>query len=249
MKTNKLIVFSVLLLCVLIFFTSCYRPGTLGATGYYEAYVIAKNSVPFFIDIGDDASKFDKVCLLEKDEYGRSMYLYCSYNGGSRESGDLIYTTLLIICQLADGDAENGLTIGWYDQCWIVKTKSEAAYANFDDMEIAKHKEQNDWGKPLDNTLINTVYYVNGGKTGREQYLKEKADASAVCDAVIARYGDNNTVGSLIHRNRLIYTLTYPSNGNLRFICYDPDTEKIIKEQLFEGTAFNCRDAFNEFMK
>lgn len=238
-----------LLLSVLL--TSCYRPGTLGATGYDEAYVIANNAVPFFIDLGADSDTFDLVKLLDTDEYGRTLYEYCcgcSYSDATRVSDEKYYVSLLIVCQSYSKDGDKSVTVSWYDNCWAAALYSKYDYFDFDESTILSLKNENDWGKPLDNSKMNHTTYIRKRTLAKEQIDAKNHDVTAIQNALRLRYGDGAYYGARIRKGGMLYTLAYLADKSVYFVCCDRDSETIVREQKYEGDILACRDEFNAFM-
>ena len=181
--------FKVLALCLLlsVLLASCYPPGTLGATGYDEAYVVADNAIPVFIGMPSDSYRFDKVKLLDTDEYGRTLYEYCCSYVTTRVSNVRSYVSLLIVCQSYSKDGKKSVTVSWYDNCWVAASRPEFEYFDFDESTILSLKEENDWGKPLDDSKMIHYTYGKKGNLAKEQRTARDNDYDALKRSFLLR--------------------------------------------------------------
>ena len=248
MNKIKGIVFSMVFLLFCVLLVSCYRPGTLGATGYYDAYELGINAVPVFTKVsGSDASKFDKVKLIDTDSYGRLLYSYWSDGNG----------TFLMICQQSKKISNYNFKLYWYDECWLAKDDPKNDFATFSEEETETLKSINDWGNPLDVSKMNSaqIYRYSSALNQEEKdrywtYIAAKeADEQAVDQVVGNRYGQGTKYGSLIRKNNKIYTVAYAPNDLMYFVCFNPSTREILCDHKYESTAFSCSDAFAAFME
>ena len=242
--------FKVLALCLLlsVLLTSCYRPGTLGATGYDEAYAVANNAIPIFTNIGMDSYRFDLVKLLDTDEYGRTLYEYCcNVCNATSVSDEKFYVSLLIVCQSYSKDGRKSVTASWYADCWVAASRPEFEYYDFDESTVLSLKEENDWGKPLDDSKMSHYTDILKRELAKEQIEAENYDNTAIQNAIRLRYGDGVCYGTLIRKGGMLYTLAYLADNRVYFICCDPDTQSIVREQEYEGDVLKCRDEFNAF--
>ena len=233
---------------------SCSRPGTINATGYYDAYAIACKGIPIYWN-DTDATRFNKVKRLDEDDYGRSLYSLC-YGFDER------YFTLLIVCQLVEGNKNADFTVGWYDECWSVKSTDKNDFAAFDNEEIDYLKEQNDWAKPLDRAKMNIeTFYTESSSVRRKPNadysaykMQKNEEEAAIRAAVDKRFGEGCAIGSLFHKNNLIYTIVHKTEGNMGdgyyfFICFDFYKKEISRAALIQGDVLDCRDSFLDFIE
>ena len=247
MKKSQSIIFSIICFLLCFVLMSCYRPGTLGATGHYEAYELGKNAVPIFTQVPDsDASKFDKVKLLDTDSYGRSLYSYWSDGNG----------TFLMICQQSKKTSDYDYELYWYDECWLAKDDPKDDFAPFSEDETETLKSINDWGKPLDISKMNSaqIYRYSSALNQEEKdrywaYIAAReADETAVNQVVGNRYGKGAKHGSLIRKNDMIFTVAYAPDGLMYFVRFDSSAREILCDYKYEGAAVLCGAAFGMFM-
>ncbi len=245
---KNIIGLSICIVCLVLLMTSCYRPGTLGATGYYEVYELGKIVIPVFANLSDDASRFDKVTLIETDDYGRSLYLYSCVG----------YCAYLVILQKCDKNTIYDFKIYWYDDCWRCKDDNKDDNAGgFSAEEKEALKDSNDWGKPLDTSKMNMAQiYRWSSSLSKEERRRYKAYAEALQarneaaeSAACALYGEGTIIRCLVGKNGLYYTLAHLPDGSKRFICFDPIVAKtIVRDKEYLGTDGACHDEFMSFM-
>ncbi len=162
-KCYRALMVVLLTLCILMV-SGCekimYRKGTLGYTGYYEAYEIAVADVPFFADLGDDSSKFDQVRIVEQDAFGRTLYEYRSGAYLPNQNSDLVS---LIICQ----KSSDSYAYYYEDYSYISRLDVDD---DFSEAQIDAFKTANDWNRPIDNSKLSSVCY--DGENHRDAYAK-----------------------------------------------------------------------------
>ena len=135
---QRLIIVVVLLLCL----TGCYRKGSVGAEKAFDVAEITRVAIPYG---GALDYSFDKVELLETDNYGRRMFCHEKWNPGIQ---------ILIVCQ----KTEEPLTYYYPDYCYLVGPEDEV----FTETDKDWLKEVNDWNEPLDEEKMCSVNYVDG---------------------------------------------------------------------------------------
>lgn len=153
---------------MLLFFLStclnaCYREGSIDATGRSDIHHIVVNSVPYVLQ-GD--RMLDYVWYKETDAYGRELFLYQTELYMSTIDLDI-----WVICQ----KTEKNQTYYYEDFCYYVCQEG----TQISDTELALLKKQNDWGKPLDEERMTSVYCGESNAENRnyEYYLQfEKGD-------------------------------------------------------------------------
>ena len=238
--------FKVLALCLLlpVLLTSCYRPGTLGASGHYEVYELGKIAIPVFSGLsGDEASRFDEATLLETDSYGRSLYSYRC----------LGYCEYLILCQMYIENTEYDFRVYWYDDCWRCKDDNAGGFS-FE--EIKELKAANDWGNPLDTSKMNDAQILcwssslsQEEKNRYESYAASlRARNEAAEAAACALYGEETKIRYLVGKNGLYFTLAHLPDKSARLICFDPVSKSIISDRNYAGADADCHDEFMNFM-
>lgn len=130
------------LICVFLF-TSCHPPGTVAATGFYDAYHIVSRNVPYadttFV------GQFDKVKKLEEDAYGRLYYSYETYSTSLQTQIEIH-----VICQ----KAEEQRAYYYEDYCYMIRKEDDPPFSG---NSVAQLKERNDWGKSLNQEKMREV--------------------------------------------------------------------------------------------
>lgn len=253
MKTFFKYLITILIAICTICLSSCetiskyvfYRPGTLGRTEFYEAFYIIDVNVPAFNSYLTDANRFDKVELIEIDEYGRSMFRYLSHVG--TVSGDWkwkTYLTTLVICQ----KTENGRAYYYADFCWLGKASDQSReFAEFTADEITLLKERNDWNEPLDSTKMRSGLY------------KGNRDITSVRDGVnfperISGYleleDDENRciVYHPLEKNESGAQVIWVRVDENQYFCIQNFRNYSIQAcEPFDGDILNCQEALHEF--
>ena len=242
MKKISIIVLIITIILTAFSFSSCYRTGSLDASGHYEAYAVLRFACPLFVG-GTDS--FDDVKLLEEDSYGRGLYAY-RYNSAY---------SFLVICQKYDKKSSNDIMVYWYDCCWLAKkpiiASDRANYADYSVNEIKSLKDINDWDKPYDDTKLNKAEYQSYSKN-KQKFNDLKAEKEKIDSLCIEKYGlmseqHLSCVLNIIYKDNMAYTIAYTKEGTL-FVCYDPSSETLIRDEEYKGDLLDCRDSFYSFV-
>lgn len=221
-----------------------HRPGTLGRTGFYEAYYINMVNIAAFGSSEEDACRFDKVELVETDAYGRSMFRYHSHAGTVEADWDWeTYLTTLIICQ----KTENGKAYYYSDFCWLGKASEQSKeYAAFTEDEIALLKERNDWDKPLDAAKMRSVYMNNRDITAASEDVNFRGRISGYLDleedenrCILYRHLEKNESGAQVIWVRI--------DENQYFCIQNFRNYSIQVCEPFDGDILNCQETLHEF--
>lgn len=133
--------------------SGCYPNGSVGKTGYYEAYDIVRTSVPFSMDGANDKSRA-KVELYEADEYGRQIFIYSQFSTMLQKS-----ISIYLICQKTD----SSYAYYYSDVCYVILPKDDVPSEEF----MKEFKTINDWNESLDNYKMSKVRYVYSDKYER----------------------------------------------------------------------------------
>ena len=139
--------------------TGCYYPGTPDATRLYAPYCIASQNVPFADNL--HTHQWDRVSIKEKDDYGRTYYLY------QTPSVMLGYEIEIhVICQSEGEDREYGY---YEDICYIIR---EVDGTPFSKDEIAEFKIKNHWNKAIvPEKIMYTSYETHNLRIANEKEL------------------------------------------------------------------------------
>lgn len=137
------------ILTFVLFLSGCYPNGSVGKTGYYEAYDIVRTSVPFAMDGANDKSRA-KVELYETDEYGRQIFIYSQFSLMLQKS-----ISIWLVCQKTDVE----YAYYYSDVCYMIVDKGEV----LDDGDLEVLKVLNDWNLKIDNNKMSKVRYVYSG--------------------------------------------------------------------------------------
>ena len=120
--------FSLLLFFCLIFLSSCAYPD------HWPLHAAGSYSVPgmYYYDTKGAESEVE---VIEVDSEGRTLFYYTAKNlfTGVRE-------TAVVICQ----KAEQKRVYFYEDRCYLL--------SGYDQSDVEKLKQENDWGKPLDES-------------------------------------------------------------------------------------------------
>lgn len=242
MKKISLVAMIITSMMIVLSVSSCYRTGSLDASGYYEAYAVLKFACPLFVG-GTDS--FDDAKLLEKDSYGRVLYAY-RYNSAY---------SFLVICQRYEKKSSNDIKVFWYDECWLAKKpiiiSDRANYADYSKDEINILKEINDWDKPYDKTKLNESEYQSYSRN-KQSFNDLKAEKDIIDSLCIEKYGlmsDQHVscVLNIVYKDNMAYTIAFTSKGTL-FVCYDPSSKMLIREKEYSGDLLDCRNSFYCFV-
>ncbi len=143
-KLKALKIFCLLLTAILL--PSCAgNIPTLALGGLYEAQTIVALNVPTYSELSIEDVKFNNYAKLsEKDDYGRCLYMYI---GKGITVGTNTTESYMVISQ----KCENGKVFYYPDICYIANLTDSC---DFSLEEIAELKENNDWGKPLDDAKM-----------------------------------------------------------------------------------------------
>ena len=135
--------------CLLLVLCSC-DPPTFVYRGENKAlYTAASNSV-----FAMTTNEMDRVLVLEKDDYGRSLYLV-------RANACIASDTFVAALLISQRDSESDVSYYEYDNVIYRYTDffspSETdVISPFTEDDISKLKEQNDWGKELNFEKMTT---------------------------------------------------------------------------------------------
>lgn len=123
---------------------SLHAAGSPGATGFPDPYCIISVDVPY----ADNTyfSRWDKVELLDEDEWGRRYFSYQTY---SVMLGKKI--EIHVICQQSTVQEEY---FYYPDDCYIIREQESDC---FSDAAISDLKYRNDWGKPLCKEKMSSI--------------------------------------------------------------------------------------------
>lgn len=162
---SKLRISSMVIL-ILILLNACepIQNGSILDTKYEDLFQVAAYSA-FGVSTAHRVMGFNRISILEKDTYGRTLFLYV-------DRSDVPFwfrkCSGLFIVQ----KSENNIVSFYEDFCyktWGAKGGIDWAYA-----EILK--EQNDWGKPINESKLSHLQY-NGLDYCRELPQIETSDA------------------------------------------------------------------------
>lgn len=184
--------------------TGCFYKGYSGE--YPELFTVAINSLLWNKGHSDLTDKYcdSEIKVLEKDEYGRTLYMYYE----DYYVGDTISFSALIISQYSlDG------YVYYYEDCnYLIKEQEMRSkeLREFSQEEIANLKKANDWGKELVLT-----------KCTKKQIVRKKQripnNEKAIRRKVIERYNakDGNTFVDYLTNDVNGYFIFY---GLVRYI-------------------------------
>ena len=145
-----------LILCLLLSGCLPKLAPRLGRLKCYDVSKIVENNLPY----GGGAISRDWVELLDTDAYGRKLYRYfndyCHY-------------------RLIQQKVEEPYTYYYEDWCYIVRSRN---MPEFTEDEVNALKEANDWGKPLDESKMTQLNYVDP----LPGFEDPSACRNAVCD-------------------------------------------------------------------
>lgn len=229
--------------CESVYTKFFFRSGTLGRTDYYEAYYIIDVNVPAFNSTIEDATKFDKVELMETDEYGRSMFRYCSHVGTM--GGDWeweTYVTTLVVCQKKEGEK----AYYYPDYCWLSKFSEKGeGFAAFTEEEISLLKERNDWGEPINFDQMQSILCQND-----REYWHPVEDE--VFQDLVREYLNLDSGGitarRYLEKNKSGMQIVWCQvDANQYFCLLDTVTPAIQVCEPFDGDILTCQDALHAF--
>lgn len=131
-----------------IFISSCsipqsFWPQTVHLTGYYDAYYIVRNGVPFAGD-GYREMELARVYLLENDDFGRSLYRYDLYSYMLNES-----LSIWLVCQYSNEE----FAYYYSDECYLILAEDNTPNEEM----LEKLKNKNDWNKSINKSKCSAV--------------------------------------------------------------------------------------------
>lgn len=214
----------------------CQNRNSIRNSGLSAPFSVVYHSVPFAT--GD--SVWDEAQLLEKDKYGRELYLYLVSPDTYMPARDLVGSKkisfhILVICQ----KTENGQVFYYEDQCYLI-LQSE----NYSDDEVQAIKLVNDWNKPYEISKMISVEntFDQSLAVNEEECIKAFSEAvdiddkyKLVFDAISVENGESLCV------IRAYYTETAEDNSKNYFftanyvVLFDQKNE-LIRYSTFEGS-------------
>lgn len=242
----KRLFLAILLFITTISFSSCYEENSVAETDRRDIYRIITVSVPY-VCRGD--MTFDTVTYKETDAYGRELFLYRKDLYMSSDTLDI-----WVICQKTVEEQ----TYYYQDYCYYV---CQVGY-DISAAELVRLKERNDWGKPLDETKMASIYCGEEYSENRdfEYYLQfEKGDTikddmRSEFDAPTDSYIYLDGIGSDAQGNAIIFVLiTEKKNGTLAdkaiaryLVRYDKNLQTMIN-YISVSDSFNLQDQIHGF--
>lgn len=165
----------------MLFVSSCSSSmPPLARSQLYEVQKIATLNIPTYTEISiEDVKYMNYAKVSERDEYGRSLYMYIGKGICGEVNGTESY---MIISQ----KCENEMVYYYPDVCYIANT---SANCNFSTDEIELLKDRNDWGKPLEERKMSSAVISNNKSTllglpnNYGAHLKKAIDQSGLIDA------------------------------------------------------------------
>lgn len=139
---KKPVILFLLIVMVLLCFSACWPrlPNSVYKSDHPELFSVAVNSV-----LGIEASKWDKMEILETDPEGRVLFKYYSNIKAFPDE----YLFILLICQKSDE-----IYSYYYDDYCFFIFRNESDITN---EQIVKLKEMNDWNKELNDEKLTKV--------------------------------------------------------------------------------------------
>lgn len=221
---NRMRLVPIRLLVVIIFailsLSACYFPSSVYRSGRSDLFAVACYSVPFL----HSSREFDRVEVIEKDKFGRVLYKYTSnsdalfeYNGN--------HICALLICQKTD----KKYAYYYENYSFIISMGDDT----FNESDIQRLKELNDWGMELVSEKLSKVLNSFGPYGTQSFFEPEKAED------VVKSYLDLQT-------SPLFFTDLIAMDAENRIFYVLREYNKSAKGYVFGKTYFVISDkAFN----
>ena len=232
------------LLTVIFLCTGCL-PNYVNVTGFYAPYYILSADMPFADTM--NTAQFDNVEKIEEDIYGRCYYSYKTYSTAFHYEIEIH-----VISQ-----KETKTEIDYYpDYCYIAR---ESEGDPFSEEDIARLKERNDWGKPLNVEKMRQIPndyqddILTAGEIGTlENFLCDYIDVEEGYDVYVDAMGINDSNQQMFFCH--VYGLNDVSKSDqyeTMTPCYilvyqKSDTQPIVAIEEIEPTL-DCQDFMHNF--
>ena len=207
----------------------------------YDLFTVAMNSLVFTTGYVPNSgrSKGPMVKILEKDMYGRVMFIY--------HEKDLVEAYTLLISQKIDND-----NVYYYEDInYITKLSS-----NFTFEEIANLKELNDWGQPLNEKKLFKTKIITK-RIIMDDY--ETNLTNSIFSSCLKMYDVNNIWTSYTVRvsedayGRVLYSCIITVQNNSTLEVDDKKCILLISDSLgsnntvFVKSIYDCNQIIKEF--
>ena len=236
-------IFSLLFIVSIIFILCSCDPPSYKYRGYNQSlYTAANHSI-----LGMKTGEMDKVIVLEKDSYGRTLYLVQTRSWGAQDK----YIAAIMISQ---SDSESHVAYYEYDNVIFrytdfFKASEESASSLFTEHEFSQLKELNDWEKSLslDKTVKKDICSsdaeVNFISESQLNSVKKEifGDADDVFSDLMTQCADGKVVCFM---GRSLYDKTSNRKEEFYIVIFLPEETNQGKKYIYEkiNDLYDCQE-------